>query len=86
MRDHAFDLDDHVLRVALPAPAGKAQLEALAGELASAPFNTGRPLWTFHLVERYQGGSALIVRIHHCYADGIALMHVLANLADEQSP
>ncbi len=84
VRNQAFDLDDHVLRVALPAPAGKTQLEALAGELASAPFNTGRPLWTFHLVERYQGGSALIVRIHHCYADGIALMHVLANLADEQ--
>src|SRR5208337_4696391 len=58
----------------------------LAGELASAPFNAGRPLWSFHLVERYQGGSALIVRIHHCYADGIALMHVLANLADEQLP
>ncbi len=86
MRDQKFDLDDHVLRVALPAPAGKTQLEALAGQLASAPLNTGRPMWTFHLIERYQGGSALIVRIHHCYADGIALMHVLANLADEDMP
>jgi len=26
----------------------------------------------------------LIIRIHHCYADGIALMHVLAALADEE--
>ncbi|MGC1387379.1 MAG: WS/DGAT domain-containing protein, partial [Steroidobacteraceae bacterium] len=52
-------------------------------ELASSPLNTGRPLWTFHLIERYQGGSALIVRIHHCYADGIALMHVLGALADD---
>jgi diacylglycerol O-acyltransferase len=77
-----FDLDDHVLRSALPAPAGKAELEALAGDLASTPFNTGRPLWTFHLVEHYQRGSALIVRIHHCYADGIALLHVLMRLAD----
>ena len=25
----------------------------------------------------------MIVRIHHCYADGIALMHVLAALADD---
>ena len=78
-----FNLDDHVLRIALPAPAGKRELEALAGELASSPLNPGRPLWTFHLIERYQEGSALIVRIHHCYADGIALMHVLATLADE---
>jgi diacylglycerol O-acyltransferase / wax synthase len=84
VRDARFNLDDHVLRIGLSAPAGKRELEALAGELASTPFNTGRPLWTFHLIERYQGGSALIIRIHHCYADGIALMHVLATLADDE--
>src|ERR1017187_860889 len=83
VRAQEFKLEDHVLRVALPAPAGKVELESLAGELASAPLTTGRPLWTFHLIERYHGGSALIVRIHHCYADGIALMHVLATLADD---
>ncbi len=80
-----FNLDDHVLRIALPAPAGKCELEALAGELASTPLNRGRPPWSFHLVERYRGGSALIVRIHHSYADGIALMHVLATLTDEHA-
>lgn len=80
-----FDIDDHVLRVALPRPAGKRQLEDLTGELASTPFNTGRPLWTFHLVEHYQGGSAVIVRIHHCYADGIALVQVLLRLADGET-
>jgi len=79
-----FALDDHVLRTALPAPAGKRELQLLAGDLASTPLNAGRPLWTFHLVEQYQGGSALIVRIHHCYADGIALLHVLQRLADTQ--
>jgi len=77
-----FDLGDHVLRVALPDPAGRRELEALAGELASAPLNPGRPLWSFHLVDKYDGGSALIVRIHHCYADGIALLQVLLRLAD----
>lgn len=80
-----FNIDDHVLLAALPAPAGKRELQDLAGELASTPLNTGRPLWTFHLVEHYEGGSAIVVRIHHCYADGIALMHVLMRLADEAS-
>lgn len=84
VRDDEFKVDDHVLRIALSAPAGKRELEVLAGELASTPLSTGRPLWSFHLIERYQGGSALIIRIHHCYADGIALMHVLATLADEK--
>ena len=77
-----FNVDDHVLLVALPTPAGKRELEDLAGELASTPLHAGRPLWTFHLVEHYEGGSAIIVRIHHCYADGIALVHVLMRLAD----
>jgi diacylglycerol O-acyltransferase len=83
VRAERFNIDDHVLRVALPAPHGKAELEAFAGELASTPLNTGRPLWTFHLMEHYLGGSALIIRIHHCYADGTALMHVLGNLTDD---
>jgi diacylglycerol O-acyltransferase / wax synthase len=77
-----FDVDAHVLPAALPPRAGQAQLEELVGELASTPLNPSRPLWSFHLVERYQGGSAMIVRIHHCYADGIALVQVLLSLAD----
>jgi WS/DGAT/MGAT family acyltransferase len=77
-----FDIDDHVLLAALPKSAGQHELEALVGELASTPLNPGRPLWTFHLVERFGGGSAIIVRIHHCYADGIALVQVLLSLAD----
>ncbi len=77
-----FDIDAHVLSASLPAPAGQAELEALAGELASTPFNPCRPLWSFHLVERYRGGSAIIVRVQHCYADGMALVQVLLSLAD----
>jgi WS/DGAT/MGAT family acyltransferase len=39
-------------------------------------------LWEFHFVENYDGRSALVARIHHCYADGIALMGVLLSLTD----
>jgi WS/DGAT/MGAT family acyltransferase len=77
-----FDLRDHVLRAALPGDAGQEALEDLVSELASTPLSMLRPLWTFHLVEHYRGGSALVVRIHHCYADGIALVRVLLSLAD----
>lgn len=81
-RSAGFEVDDHVLRAALPEPAGRVELEALASELASTPLKEGIPLWTFHLVERYERGSAIIVRIHHCYADGIALVRVLLGMAD----
>jgi diacylglycerol O-acyltransferase / wax synthase len=86
----SFDLDDHLLAAALPEPGGQRELEALAGELAGTPFPAGRPLWSFHLIERYGAGSAVIVRIHHCYGDGIALLYALLSLADSprgtQSP
>jgi diacylglycerol O-acyltransferase len=78
-----FDLDDHIAWVALPEPGTQRELEALVGELAGTPFNPGRPLWMFHVVEGYRGGSAIIVRVHHCYADGIALVRVLLSLTDE---
>jgi diacylglycerol O-acyltransferase / wax synthase len=78
----SFNLDDHLILAALPAPGGQRELEALAGELAGTPFPAGRPLWTFHLIERYGAGSAIIVRIHHCYGDGIALLYALLSLAD----
>ncbi len=77
----SFSLDDHLLLGALPAPGGQRELEALAGELAGTPLAAGRPLWAFHLIEQYGPGSAIIVRIHHCYGDGIALLGVLLSLA-----
>ena len=80
--DEDFDLDWHVQQVALPGRGGKRALERFVSQLASSPLNHSRPLWQFHLVERYDGGSALIARIHHSYADGIALVQVLLSLTD----
>jgi len=80
--DSAFDLDKHVLHTALPAPAGKRELQALVSRLATTPFDPARPRWQFHLVDNYQGGSALILRTHHCYADGIALVRVMLSMTD----
>ncbi|ALN61943.1 acyltransferase, WS/DGAT/MGAT family protein [Lysobacter antibioticus] len=80
--DEDFDLDWHVQHTALPGRGGKRGLERFVSQLASSPLDGSRPLWQFHLVERYNGGSALIARIHHSYADGIALVQVLLSLTD----
>lgn len=80
--DPDFDLDAHLHRSALPAPAGKAELEAMVGELAGAPLDRRRPLWDFHLIENHAGGAAVVLRLHHCYADGMALMSVFLGMAD----
>ncbi|WP_295362261.1 wax ester/triacylglycerol synthase family O-acyltransferase [Arenimonas sp.] len=82
--DSDFDLDWHIRLTALPGKGGKRELERLTSQLASTPLDKSKPLWQFHLVERFNGGSALIARIHHCYADGIALVQVLLSLTEMQ--
>ena len=77
-----FDIEDHVERVALPGRAGKKELQTLVSRLAGMPLDPTRPLWHFHLVDNFDGGSALILRIHHCYADGIALVRVMMSMTD----
>jgi len=80
--DADFDLDWHVRVTALPGQAGQMELQRLCSQLASSPLDASKPRWQFHLVEKFGAGSALIVRIHHCYADGIALVEVLLSLTD----
>lgn len=85
------DLDRHLVRVALPGAGDKAELQKLAAQLASEPLDPSRPLWQMHVIEPYEGGAALIARIHHCIADGIALIGVLLSLtsrsaADDGAP
>ena len=80
--DAHFDIDWHVRESALPGKGDKKSLERFVSQLASSPLDASKPLWQFHLIERYDGGSALVARIHHSYADGIALVQVLLSLTD----
>ena len=80
--DPELDLSWHVRLSALPGRAGKRELEQFVSELASTPLDKNRPMWTFHLVEGYLGGCAVVARVHHCYADGIALVEVMLSLTD----
>lgn len=80
--DDRFSLDYHFVQATLPENATEAALQAFVSELMSQPLNPKRPLWQFHFVASYQGGSALITRIHHCIGDGLALIYVMLAMAD----
>ena len=83
--DGAFDIRRHVLHRKLRRVHGQSEreaLQALVGELANTPLDPDHPLWQFHLVDHYEGGSALVARIHHCIGDGIALISVMLSIAD----
>ena len=81
--DPRFDLDLHLHRVALPAPGDRDALQAFVADLMASPLDRSKPLWQFQLVDGYGEGAALVGRIHHCIADGIALGRVLLSLTDE---
>lgn len=80
--DIHFALDSHVRRVGLPGTGRKQELEEFVSNLVSTPMDPTKPLWDYHLVEDYQGGSALIVRVQHCYGDGMAMIHLLLSMTD----
>jgi len=90
--DRNFDLANHVVAEKLPKSANQEQaLQDRVAELATQRLDPKRPLWQIHLVEDYTGpdgvkGSAMIVRIHHCIADGIALISVTMSLVDGGAP
>jgi diacylglycerol O-acyltransferase len=83
--DDAFDIHRHVVRAKLVRAKGQSEREALqarVGALAMEPLDPARPLWQFLLIEDYEGGSALVARIHHCIGDGIALISVMMTITD----
>jgi diacylglycerol O-acyltransferase len=85
VRDEDFNIAHHVVIETLPKVPKDREQQALQdrlAELALQPLDMSHPLWQFHLVEHYQGGSALMARIHHCIADGIALIAVTHSMVD----
>ena len=92
--DKRFDILNHVVTEKLVAKKGQTHQDALqdrCAALTTTPLHPKRPLWQFHLVENYtlpdgSKGSAMMVRIHHCIADGIALISVTTSLVDGGLP
>src|ERR1700761_8280088 len=77
------DLDYHLRRVQVPAPGGRRELDAVIGQVASTPLDRSRPLWEFHFAEGLAGGRcALIGKVHHALADGVASVNLLARAMD----
>lgn len=80
--DPSFDLREHVHHVGLPSPDDAAFAE-LVDDLASTPLDTRQPLWQVHFVTHVGDGCALVVRVHHVVADGLALVDALLAMSDE---
>ena len=82
--DPAFDLSHHLRRAALP---GSGDDEALFAEIAAIMerrLDRMRPLWECWLIEGLADDRwALLVKVHHALADGIAATRLLTALCDD---
>jgi len=77
------DLDYHLRRVQVPSPGGRRELDQVIGEIASTPLDRDHPLWEFHFAEGMADDRfALIGKVHHTLADGLASANLLARLMD----
>jgi diacylglycerol O-acyltransferase len=77
-----IDLEYHLQEVTLPPPGDRAALQALVATLAARPLDPSYPLWQMHLVGPCDQSCAVICRVHHSMADGVALAHVVMSMTD----
>ncbi len=84
------DLDYHIRGWRVPEPGGRRELDEAIGEIASTPLDRSRPLWEMYFMEGLApGGSgktriAVVGKIHHALADGVASGHLMARGMDPE--
>lgn len=81
--DPDFALAHHIRRTALPSPGDDRELFRLIAEVMSWRLDRSRPLWEIWVIEGLSDNRwAMLMKVHHCVADGIATAHMLAGLSD----
>jgi diacylglycerol O-acyltransferase / wax synthase len=81
--DPGFDLSRHVRRVALPSPGDDTELFRVVADVLERRLDRDRPLWECWVIEGLKGNRwAILMKIHHCMADGISATRILTRLCD----
>lgn len=85
--NHDIDLDYHLRRARVAPPGGRRELDDLIGEIASTPLDRSRPLWEMYVAEGLADGRVAIVhKVHHVLADGVASANQLAKALESEAP
>jgi WS/DGAT/MGAT family acyltransferase len=87
VEDRDVDLADHLHRVVVAAPGGQAEVEDAIARFAGTPLDRSKPLWEIAVLEGLADGRiAVVAKMHHAIADGVAASALLANVMDVAQP
>ncbi|MEH3130907.1 MAG: wax ester/triacylglycerol synthase family O-acyltransferase [Mycolicibacterium neoaurum] len=79
------DLEYHIRPWRVATPGGRRELDEAIGEIASTPLDRSRPLWEMYFIEGLADDRIAVVgKIHHALADGVASANLLARGMDLQ--
>ncbi|MDT5105980.1 MAG: diacylglycerol O-acyltransferase / wax synthase [Mycobacterium sp.] len=77
------DLQYHVRPYRVDSPGGRRQLDEAVGRIASTALDRSRPLWEMYFIEGLANGKiAVLGKIHHALADGVASANLMARGMD----
>lgn len=80
--DPDFDIHNHVREIKLKRGTEN-ELQKVASEILSHRLDREKPLWEFVLISGMRGKrTAMLVRVHHCLADGVAGVGMLNVVMD----
>ncbi|HWS92450.1 MAG TPA: wax ester/triacylglycerol synthase family O-acyltransferase [Mycobacterium sp.] len=79
-----FDLTRHLRQVVVPRPGDDADLSRAIAHALERPLDLNRPPWECWVIEGLKGNRwAILMKIHHCLADGNSAAHLLSRLCDD---
>jgi len=79
--DRNFNIDSHLITVK-QSISTLDELGAFAGSVAIQPFPANKPRWCMYVIEDFQGDSAVVLRFHHSYMDGVSMVNALVHNSD----
>src|SRR5215472_7062236 len=81
--DVDFNIDNHIVRAALPRPGGDRELQQFVARVFSRQLDRRRPLWEMYIIEGLKDDRwALMFKTHHAMVDGISNLELVTVLLD----
>ncbi|MDG3011379.1 wax ester/triacylglycerol synthase family O-acyltransferase [Rhodococcus sp. D2-41] len=81
VEDKHFDIDQHLHRIAVPAPGGPDEVAELCAHIAGQPLDRTRPLWEMWVIEGLGNGHiAVMSKMHHATVDGVSGANMMSQL------